>query len=117
VARGQILRLRSKILVGRHGRLRVRVRCVTPAGAGKRSCLVTLRIRARLPGHRKVFRIARMSARVVPGQARTLRVRLVRSARRALRHGHTLRATVLLSVRDASGHTDRQRKRVRIRRR
>jgi hypothetical protein len=117
VARGQILRLRSKILVGRHGRLRVRVRCVTTAGAGHRTCLVKLRIRARLPGHRGVIRIARMSTRVVPGRARTLRVRLVRSARRALRRGRTLRATVLLSVRDASGQTDTQRKRVRIRRR
>jgi hypothetical protein len=74
-------------------------------------------MRARLPGRRRAVTIARATARLVPGQARTLRVRLFRSARRALRRGHVLRATLRLTIRDASGGTDTATKRVRIRRR
>ena len=86
----------------------VRVRCVAEA------CRVDAVGVARLKGRQRRLGLGRASASAAAGQVAVLRLRLPRAARRALRQGHPLRATITVTARDAAGNTTVRRRFVRL---
>ena len=86
----------------------VRARCVTEA------CRVDAGGVARVKGRKRRLELGRASAFAAAGQAAVLRVRLPLAARRALRQGHPLRATITVTARDVAGNTTVRRRFVRL---
>ena len=88
----------------------VRVQCVTEA------CRVDASGTATIAGRKRPLKLGRASASAAAGQAVVLRLRLPLPARRALRKGHAVRATITVTARDATGNTTVRRRLVRLRR-
>jgi hypothetical protein len=86
----------------------VRVRCVTEA------CRVDAVGVARIERRQRRLGLGRASASPAASQAAVLRLRLPLAARRALRQGHPLRATITVTARDAAGNTTVRRRFVRL---
>jgi hypothetical protein len=94
-----------RIRVSRSGRVVLRVAC--PRSAGR--CRGTLRLTA---GRRKLT--AKKSFTVAGGKSKRVTLKLTRSARRLLARKHTLRAVVVATVRDRSGHRATTRTSIRL---
>jgi hypothetical protein len=92
----------------RAGAVTVRVQCVTEA------CRVDASGTARVPGRKRQLPLGRASASATAGQAVVLRLRLPAAARRALREGHVVRATITVTARDAAANTTIRRRLVRL---
>jgi hypothetical protein len=86
----------------------VRARCVTEA------CRIEAVGVARIQGRKRGLRLGRASASAAAGQTTVLRLRLPRAARRALRQGHRLGATITVTARDAAGNPTVRRRFVRL---
>ena len=86
----------------------VRVQCVTEA------CRVDASGTARIGGSKRRLELGRASASAAAGQAVLLRLRLPLAARRALRNGHAVRATITVTARDAAANTTIRRRLVRL---
>jgi hypothetical protein len=86
----------------------VKVGCVTEA------CQIEAVGVARIEGRKSPLSLGSASASAAPGRAVVLRLRLPLAARRALRRGHHLRATITVTARDAAGNTTVRRRFVRL---
>lgn len=95
-------------LASRARAVSVQVRCVTEA------CRVDAVGVVRIEGRKRRLGLRRASASVAAGEAAILRLRLPLAARRALRQGHPLRATVTVTARDAADNTTVRRRFVRL---
>jgi hypothetical protein len=103
------LALDGTVRLSSHARaVSVRARCVTEA------CRVDAVGVARIKGRKRRLELGRASASAAAGQAAVLRLRLPLAARRALRQGHPLRATITVTARDAAGNTTVRRRFVRL---
>ncbi len=69
---------------------------------------------ARIEGRRRKLGLRRTSASAAAGESAVLRLRLPLAARRALRQGHRLRATITVTARDAADNTTVRRRFVRL---
>ena len=86
----------------------VRVQCVSEA------CQVDADGVARIEGRKRRLTLRHASASAAPGETVVLRLRLPHAARRALRQGHALRATITVTARDAANNTTIRRRFVRL---
>ena len=92
----------------RAGAVTVRVQCVTEA------CGVDAAGTARIAGRKRQLKLGRASASAAVDQVVVLRLRLPPAARRALRGGHAVRATIIVTARDAAANTTMSRRIVRL---
>ena len=86
----------------------VRAQCVTEA------CRVDASGTARIGGRKRQLKLGRASASAAVDQAVVLHLRLPLAARRALRVGDTVRATITVTARDAAANTTIRRRIVRL---
>jgi hypothetical protein len=86
----------------------VKARCVTEA------CQLEAVGVARIEGRKRRLGLRRASASAAAGESAVLRLRLPPAARRALRQGHTLRAKITVTARDAADNTTVRRRFVRL---
>jgi hypothetical protein len=93
------------------GTLTVRAECADEA------CAIVASGVARIGGSKRRFALGRASASAPAGQAVVLRLRLPLPARRALRTGHTVRATITVTARDTAANATTRRQIVRVARR
>jgi hypothetical protein len=77
----------------------IRIRCITEA------CRVNASGIARISGSKRRLELGRVSASAAAGEAVVLRLGLPLAARRALRDGHTVTVTIIVTARDASANT------------
>jgi hypothetical protein len=86
----------------------LRVRCVTEA------CWLHARGTVMIDARGRRLALGRASASAATGRTAVLRLRLPLSARRALRHGHAVRATIIVTAFDAAGNATVRRRSVRL---
>lgn len=92
----------------RAGAVTVRVQCVSEA------CRVDASGIARIAGRKRQLKLGRASASAAVDQAVVLRLRLPLAARRALRAGRAVRATIMVTARDAAANATTSRRIVRL---
>ncbi len=83
-------------------------------GCGTEACRIDAVGVARVEGRKRRLSLGSASASAAQGRAVVLRLRLPLAARRALRRGRHLRATITMTARDAAGNTSVRRRVVRL---